>query len=180
MGFGDLPVIILVAVLLSLIGVLWGLMVTGTAFGVIMTGLGVISLAGVVVNNAIVLLDYVEKLRASGVERHEALIEAGRTRFRPVLLTAVTTILGLVPMAIGLSIDFKSMRFFMGTQSSEWWGPMAVAVVFGLAFATVLTLVVVPTIYTFFDDFGGLFRRRAAAKAPAQGNSGMLSPRPAE
>ncbi len=177
----DLPVIILVAVLLSLIGVLWGLMVTGTAFGVIMTGLGVISLAGVVVNNAIVLLDYVERLRAAGMERQEALLEAGRTRFRPVLLTAVTTILGLVPMAIGLSIDFKSMRVFMGTQSSEWWGPMAVAVVFGLAFATVLTLVVVPTIYTFFDDFGGLFRRRAPAKERARRDSGgLLNPRPAE
>ncbi len=149
----DIPLIILASVVLSLIGVLWGLLLTGTAFGIIMTGLGVISLAGVVVNNAIVLLDYVEQLRAGGTPRQEALILAGTTRFRPVMLTATTTILGLVPMAIGLSIDFRAGRVFMGTQSSEWWGPMAIAVVFGLAFATLLTLLVVPTLYTFFDDF---------------------------
>lgn len=166
----DLPLIILASVVLSLIGVLWGLIVTGTAFGVVMTGLGVISLAGVVVNNAIVLLDYVEQLRSSGRSRTDAVIEAGITRFRPVMLTAVTTILGLVPMAIGLSIDFTTGNVFMGTQSGEWWGPMAVAVVFGLAFATLLTLVIVPTLYTTIDDltggvrslFGGRARRRAA------------------
>ncbi len=163
----DLPLIILASVVLSLIGVLWGLLLTGTSFGIIMTGLGVISLAGVVVNNAIVLLDYVEKLRERGRNRHDALIEAGITRFRPVMLTAVTTILGLIPMAVGLNIDFRTMDAFWGTQSGEWWGPMAVAVVFGLAFATVLTLVVVPTMYTFFDDFlgfvGRLFRRNQAS-----------------
>lgn len=151
----DLPLIILASVVLSLTGVLWGLIVTETAFGIVMTGLGVISLAGVVVNNAIVLLDYVEQLRAAGRERQQAVIEAGVTRFRPVMLTAITTILGLVPMAIGLSIDFSTGQMFMGTQSGDWWGPMAVAVVFGLAFATILTLVVVPTLYTLFDDFSG-------------------------
>ncbi len=152
----DLPLIILASVLLSLIGVLWGLIVTETAFGVVMTGLGVISLAGVVVNNAIVLLDYVEQLRQAGRSRDEAVIEAGITRFRPVMLTAITTILGLVPMAVGLSIDFAKGKMFWGTQSGDWWGPMAVAVVFGLAFATLLTLVIVPTLYTLFDDFSGL------------------------
>lgn len=149
----DLPVIILTTVVLSLVGVLWGLILTGTAFGIIMTGLGVISLAGVVVNNAIVLLDYVEQLRTGGASRDEALLEAGTTRFRPVMLTAVTTILGLLPMALNVSIDFVQMRVFWNTQSGEWWGPMAVAVVFGLAFATLLTLIVVPTLYTLFDDF---------------------------
>jgi multidrug efflux pump subunit AcrB len=170
----DLPLIVLASVILSLVGVLWGLILTGTAFGVIMTGLGVISLAGVVVNNAIVLLDYVEQLRREGSPPEEALIQAGLTRFRPVMLTAITTVLGLLPMAVGLSIDFRSGNTYWGTPTSEWWGPMAVAVVFGLAFATVLTLIVVPTFYMLFDDFrrgsakvskklGGLFSTRNAA-----------------
>ncbi|MCK6530070.1 efflux RND transporter permease subunit [Myxococcota bacterium] len=157
------PVIILSSVVMSLVGVLWGLILTGTSFGVIMTGIGVISLAGVVVNNAIVLLDYVDQLRARGVGLEEALVQAGLTRFRPVLLTAVTTILGLVPMAVGVSVDFRRARLLIGGSSAEWWGPMAVAVIFGLAFATVLTLVLVPTLYKLWDDTGrwvrGLFSR---------------------
>jgi multidrug efflux pump subunit AcrB len=158
----DLPLIILASVVLSLVGVLWGLILTGTPFGVIMTGLGVISLAGVVVNNAIVLLDYVEQLRTRGASMREALIRAGTARFRPVILTALTTILGLVPMAIGVSIDFKKFEIIHGTQSTEWWGPMAVAVIFGLAFATVLTLLMVPTMYSILEDFRGLPARVAA------------------
>ncbi|MEM6292974.1 MAG: efflux RND transporter permease subunit, partial [Myxococcota bacterium] len=152
----DLPLIILASVVLSLVGVLWGLMITKTPFGVIMTGLGVISLAGVVVNNAIVLLDYVQQLKATGIATMEALIEAGSARFRPVMLTAATTVLGLVPMALGISIDFRNMRILEGTQSAQWWGAMAVAVIFGLAFATVLTLVLVPTLYSILDDLRGL------------------------
>ena len=143
---------IFATVVLSLIGVLWGLLVTGTPFGVIMTGIGVISLAGVVVNNAIVLLDYVQQLREAGFETREALIEAGMTRFRPVVLTALTTMLGLLPMAIGLSVDFFALEVALGTQSAQWWGPMAVAIIFGLAFATVLTLVLVPTMFTIRGD----------------------------
>lgn len=163
------PALVLGSVVLSLVGVLWGLIITGTAFGVIMTGLGVISLAGVVVNNAIVLLDYVQQLRDEGRDRDSALIEAGMTRFRPVMLTAITTILGLIPMAIGLSIDFTTMEVFWGTQSSEWWGPMAVAVIFGLAFATMLTLVAVPTFYTILDDFSALLTRVFSSESsPAQ------------
>ncbi len=175
----DLPLIVLCSVILSLVGVLWGLVLTGTSFGIIMTGLGVISLAGVVVNNAIVLLDYVEKLRERGRDRNLALVEAGVTRFRPVMLTAITTILGLVPMAIGLSIDFTGGgKVFWGTQSSEWWGPMAVAVVFGLAFATLLTLVVVPTLYTLFDDFSA-FRRRLFNRIFRSSGDGSGQPEPA-
>ena len=143
---------IFATVVLSLIGVLWGLLVTGTPFGVIMTGIGVISLAGVVVNNAIVLLDYVQQLREAGFETRDALIEAGMTRFRPVVLTALTTMLGLLPMAVGLSVDFFALEVALGTQSAQWWGPMAVAIIFGLAFATVLTLVLVPTMYTIRGD----------------------------
>lgn len=150
----DVPLIIMASVVLSLAGVLWGLILTGTAFGVIMTGLGIISLAGVVVNNGIVLLDYVQQLRfEEGREPHDALVEAGMTRFRPVILTALTTILGLVPMAAGISFDFAEFELIIGSQSAEWWGPMAVAVIFGLAFATVLTLVLVPTMYSILLDF---------------------------
>lgn len=155
----DLPLIILASVVLSLVGVLWGLMITSTPFGVIMTGLGVISLAGVVVNNAIVLLDYVEQLKERGMETYEALVEAGSARFRPVMLTAATTVLGLVPMALGISVDFRNFRILSGTQSAQWWGAMAVAVIFGLAFATLLTLVLVPTMYSILDDLGRLRKR---------------------
>jgi len=144
--------IIMLAVILSLIGVFAGLLITGTPFGVIMTGLGVISLTGVVVNNAIVLLDYMLKLRYKGMEKTKAVVTAGTTRFRPVLLTAVTTVLGLVPMATGYYFDFKNMEWITGSESSQWWGPMAVAVIFGLSFATILTLVVVPVIYSVLDD----------------------------
>ncbi len=173
-----LPIIIMASVLLSLVGVLWGLVLTGTAFGVIMTGLGVISLAGVVVNNAIVLLDYVEQLREQGVVRREALLRAGVTRFRPVMLTAITTVLGLVPMALGISIDFRNFKILIGGGSSEFWGPMAVAVIFGLGFATVLTLLMVPTLYSVFDDLGELTARitgrgKAAAAATA-GTAALL------
>jgi len=147
------PAVVLASVVLSLVGVLWGLVFTATPFGIMMTGIGVISLAGVVVNNAIVLLDYVEQLRERGMTMFDALVEAGVTRFRPVMLTAITTILGLVPMALGWSIDVRGMRFLTGGSSAQFWGPMAVAVIFGLAFATILTLVLVPTMYSIVEDF---------------------------
>lgn len=140
------PLIILTSVLLSLIGVFFGLLVTGMAFGIIMTGIGVVSLAGVVVNNAIVLIDYYNQLMTRGLSSHEALLRAGTVRFRPVMLTAITTILGLLPMATGVSFDFRKLAWDIGGESSQWWGPMAVAVIFGLGMATVLTLVVLPVL----------------------------------
>ncbi|GAB4312475.1 MAG: efflux RND transporter permease subunit [Candidatus Sumerlaeia bacterium] len=146
-----LPFIIMSSVVLSLIGVFLGLIITGEPFGIIMTGLGVISLGGVVVNNAIVLIDYIQQLRERGLDVKEALVRAGLVRFRPVMLTAVTTILGLVPMAVGVSFDFINWKWVIGAESVVWWRPMAVAVIFGLGFATLLTLVVVPTLYLFFD-----------------------------
>ncbi|PLX79350.1 MAG: AcrB/AcrD/AcrF family protein [Desulfuromonas sp.] len=139
--------IVMTSVLLSLTGVFLGLMLANMRFGIIMTGIGVISLAGVVVNNAIVLIDYINQQRRDGMELREALLHAGTVRFRPVLLTAVTTILGLLPMAVGISFDFRSFAWEVGAESADWWGPMAVAVIFGLAFATILTLVVVPVLY---------------------------------
>jgi multidrug efflux pump len=162
----SIPAIIMATVVLSLVGVLWGLILTGTAFGVIMTGIGVISLAGVVVNNAIVLLDYVEQLRERGLEVNKALIRAGMTRFRPVMLTAITTILGLVPMALGISFDFREFKLLLGGSSAQFWGPMAVAVIFGLAFATVLTLVLVPTLYSIKEDLQGVSGRVFSRLSP--------------
>jgi CzcA family heavy metal efflux pump len=140
------PLIILSSVILSLVGVFIGLLVTGTAFGIIMTGIGVISLAGVVVNNAIVLIDYYNQLLTKGMTSMDALMRAGAVRFRPVMLTAITTILGLFPMATGISFDFRKLAWDIGGESSQWWGPMAVAVIFGLGFATLLTLIVVPVL----------------------------------
>jgi multidrug efflux pump subunit AcrB/outer membrane protein TolC len=181
-----MPVIILVTVALSLIGVLWGLVITGTPFGIIMTGIGVISLAGVVVNNAIVLLDYVQQLQERGMSVQDSLVRAGITRFRPVMLTAITTTLGLVPMAAGISIDFMRLRLVFGSVSAQWWGPMAVAVIFGLSFATILTLIMVPTLYSIYDDFSGLgarirgWIRRPSTPAAATATLALLLALPAQ
>ena len=160
------PVIILSSVIMSTIGVLIGLMVFQMPFVIIMTGVGVISLAGIVVNNAIVLIDYIDVLRKrDGLNTYEALVQGGKTRLRPVLLTAITTALGLVPLAIGLNFDFfglfssLSPEFFWGGEQAAWWGPMAVAVIVGILFATFLTLVLVPVMYSLVDDLVGLFRR---------------------
>ena len=153
-------VIVMTSVLLSLTGVFLGLMITVTPFGIIMTGIGVISLAGVVVNNAIVLIDYINQLVREGMELNSALVRAGVVRFRPVLLTAGTTILGLLPMAVGVSFDFKSFAWEIGGESADWWGPMAVAVIFGLTFATLLTLVVVPVLYSLCESMRGKFWAR--------------------
>ncbi|MDD9932502.1 MAG: efflux RND transporter permease subunit [Myxococcales bacterium] len=155
----DMPLIVLGSVVMSLVGVLWGLILTRTPFGIMMTGIGIISLAGVVVNNAIVLLTYVQQLQARGLSTYDALVRAGMARLRPVLLTAITTILGLLPMALGVTFDFARLRWLVGTQSSQWWGPMAVAVIFGLAFATLLTLVMVPTAYAALEDLRALGSR---------------------
>ncbi len=140
--------IVMSSVILSLTGVFLGLMVTATPFGIIMTGIGIISLAGVVVNNAIVLIDYINQLIKEGLDVKDALVRAGTIRFRPVMLTAATTILGLLPMALGISFDFRSLSWEIGGESADWWGPMAVAVIYGLAFATILTLIVVPVLYS--------------------------------
>lgn len=160
------PMIVLTSVIMSVSGVLFGLVIFQMPFVIIMTGIGIISLAGVVVNNAIVLIDYIDILRErDGKSLFDALIEAGKTRFRPVILTATTTILGLVPLAIGFNFDFlvffgDPIEFFTnlnqyiyyGGEQKEWWGPMAIAVIVGLGFATLLTLIVVPVLYSSFDS----------------------------
>jgi multidrug efflux pump subunit AcrB len=135
-------------------------------FGIIMTGIGVISLAGIVVNNSIVLIDYIQVLRdRDGMDRRESLRVAGRTRFRPVILTAITTVLGLVPLAIGLNFDFLGLysslspELYWGGEQAAWWGPMAIAVIAGLSFATFLTLILVPVMMSMLDDIEDFFRR---------------------
>lgn len=154
--------IVMTSVVLSLTGVFLGLYIHNMPFSVIMTGIGCISLAGVVVNNAIVLIDFINEARKAGTPVTEAIVQAGVTRFRPVMLTAVTTVLGLVPMAMGISYDFRKMEWIIGGESSQWWGSMAIAVIYGLSFATLLTLIVVPTLYSLTDSLAGLFRRERA------------------
>jgi multidrug efflux pump subunit AcrB len=165
------PVIIMVSVLLSTIGVFLGLAAFKMDFIIIMTGIGIISLAGVVVNNAIVLIDYTNLVRnrrrlelglkegeyLSLKDLTESIRLAGQTRLRPVLLTAITTVLGLIPMALGMNIDYIGLfrdfnpHFYMGGDNAAFWGPMAWTVIFGLTFATFLTLVVVPVMYFITD-----------------------------
>lgn len=165
------PVIIMSAVLLSLGGVFAGLGISNMSFGIIMSGVGVISLAGVVVNNAIVLVDYILKLRARGLDLNSAIIAAGATRMRPVILTAITTILGLIPMALGWSFDFHNFEFQWESESSQWWDSMAIPVIYGLILATTLTLIVVPVLFSLTEqarDFCGhliLHLRRAHLNA---------------
>lgn len=161
------PAIIMFSVVLSTIGVFGGLATFKMDFVVIMTGIGIVSLAGVVVNNAIVLIDYIgllkkRKKKEMGLEENEDLpkdiamqciVDAGRTRLRPVLLTAITTILGLMPLAVGFNIDFISFfntfdpDIYFGGDNALFWGPMSWTVIFGLSFATFLTLVIVPSLY---------------------------------
>jgi len=162
-------------VILSLIGALLGLLIVGLPFGIIMSGIGVISLAGVVVNNAIVLLAYTRQLQARGLDLVAAAEEAGTTRLRPVLLTATTTIIGLIPMAVGISYDFHTLSWATRSESTQFWRNMAVVVMFGLAFATVLTLVVVPSLYVMLTRatlrvrswLGATHEQESEAAAPA-------------
>jgi multidrug efflux pump subunit AcrB len=163
------PLIIMTSVLFSTIGVFLGLLIFQMEFVIIMTMVGIISLAGIVVNNAIVLLDFVElkkrrKREQLGVdltidEVREAIIEAGKTRLRPVLLTAITTVLGLIPLAVGINIDFLNLfgsynpDFYLGGDSVIFWGPLSWTIIFGLIFATFLTLVVVPVMYLLTERF---------------------------
>ena len=154
------PIIIMISVLLSLIGVLIGLMITGTPFSILMTGIGIIALAGIVVRNAIVLLDFKQELERRGLERDEALVQAGLIRMRPIFLTAAATILGIVPLASGVDFDWRTFSWVIGGENSAFWRPMGVAIIFGLMVSTFLTLVVTPSIYALSDDIFKKFKRK--------------------
>ena len=173
------PFIIMTSVLFSTIGVFLGLVIFNMDFVVIMTGIGIISLAGVVVNNAIVLIDYTDLVRVRkreelGIQKGNylalpdlvaSIVEAGKTRLRPVLLTAITTVLGLIPLAIGMNINFATLlsefdpQFYVGGDNAAFWGPMAWTVIFGLTFATIITLVLVPVMYLLTDKLAIKLRR---------------------
>jgi multidrug efflux pump len=136
--------LILSAVVMSTIGVFIGLLLTNQPFGVVMSGIGVIALAGIVVNNNIVLIDTFDRLKLESRTVRDAILKTGAQRLRPVMLTTVTTILGLMPMVLGINIDFVNRSVNIGAPSTQWWTQLSTAIVFGLAFATVLTLVVTP------------------------------------
>jgi multidrug efflux pump subunit AcrB len=174
------PFIIMTSVLFSTIGVFLGLVIFNMDFVVIMTGIGIISLAGVVVNNAIVLIDYTDLVRVRKREElglsdgeilpiqasFDSIVEAGKTRLRPVLLTAITTVLGLIPLAIGMNINFATLlsefdpQFYVGGDNAAFWGPMAWTVIFGLTFATIITLVLVPVMYLLTDKLTIKLKRK--------------------
>jgi multidrug efflux pump subunit AcrB len=182
------PLIIMIAIFLSFIGVFYGLIITGWSFVIMMTMVGIISLAGIVVNNGVVLLDYTQLLIdrfkvKHGIEDHQLLsqadvksviIKAGKARLRPVVLTAITTVLGLIPLAIGLNIDFFSLftsldpKIYIGGDNVIFWGPLAWTVIFGLIVATFLTLIIVPVL--FFISYRikiGLYKSRVVAEVKA-------------
>jgi len=154
------PIIIMISVLLSFIGVLIGLMITKTPFGIVMTGIGVIALAGIVVRNAIVLLDFHKELMKRGIERDEALVQSGLIRMRPIFLTAASTILGVLPLASGVDFDWRTLSWVIGGENSAFWRPMGVAIIFGLFVSTFLTLVIIPTIYALSDNAFQKFKRK--------------------
>jgi len=179
------PFIIILSIVFSTIGVFFGLVISQMDFVVVMTGIGIISLAGIVVNNAIVLIDYINLLRQrkrteqdltertdelSNEEVKDAIVLGGKTRLRPVLLTAITTVLGLIPLAIGLNINFGSFiatwdpQIFIGGDNVAMWGPMSWTIINGLVFATFLTLIVVPVMYLLFFKLSrailGLFKKK--------------------
>jgi multidrug efflux pump subunit AcrB len=155
------PIIILSEVLFSIAGVFWGLAITGQNVSIVMTGVGIIALAGIVVKNGILLVEFTDILRAQGMPLREAIVLAGRTRLNPVILTATAATLGLIPLAIGLNIDFYELfasgnaHFFIGGESVTFWGPLAWTIIFGLVFATAITLLVVPVMYLLSETLKG-------------------------
>lgn len=166
------PLVIMLSVPLSLIGVFIGLLITQTPFSILMTGVGVIALAGIVVRNAIILLDFMKHLKGSGLSLEESLVEAGRTRLRPVVLTAIATILGVTPLATGIDFDWRNFHFVVGAESSDFWRPLGVAIIFGLSVSTFLTLVIIPTVYAWVEEaqtnIAKVFRRLSARKAETE------------
>jgi multidrug efflux pump subunit AcrB len=165
------PILIMVTVLFSLIGVLLGFIIFRMTFSVAITGVGIVALGGIVVRNGIVLLDFTDVLLAQGWKLRRAIIEGGAIRFNPVVLTAGATILGLIPLAVGLNIDFwelinlRDPHIHIGSDSVAFWGPLAWSIVFGLGFSTFLTLVVVPCMYYLLARRSILRERRKRLRA---------------
>ena len=147
------PLIILSEILFSIIGVLIGFSLFKMEISIVMTGVGVMALAGLVVRNGILLVEFTELLRSQGMPLYEAIIEAAKTRMTPVLLTTIAATIGLIPLAVGLNIDFVTLftelnpHIYFGGDNVAFWGPLSWTMIFGLIFGTFLTLVLVPTLY---------------------------------
>jgi multidrug efflux pump len=158
--------IILSEILFSIIGVLLGFALTGMTISIIMTGIGIVGLAGIVVKNGILIVEFSDVLMEEGNDAEHSVVQAGKTRLKPVLLTATATILGLVPMAVGLNIDFVTLftefdpKIWLGGDSVVFWGPLSWTIIFGLSFATFLTLVVVPAMYLIAERWRLWFKER--------------------
>ncbi len=163
-------VIILMEIVFSVIGVLLGFAFTGMTISVVMTGLGIVGLAGIVVKNGILVIEFTEELRARGMKTREALVQAGKTRIIPVLLTALAAILALVPLAIGFNINFVTLfaelnpHIFFGGDSAVFWKPLAWTIIFGLAFAFFMTLVILPSMYLIAERLKRPMRRLFGGK----------------
>jgi multidrug efflux pump len=168
------PIMVFVGILLSFGGVFWGFTIMNkilfaeVTFSIIMTGIGIVALAGVVAKNGIVLIDFINHLRKQGVPLREAVVEGGATRLRPVLLTAITAMIALVPMATGKGFDFTHFEFVWKSESSLWWEPMAWAIFWGLFFNTVLTLIAIPSFYYAWERFKEKLAKRWKARAQAK------------
>ena len=155
--------LILFAVVMSTAGVLIGLMITGQAFGIVMTGVGVIALAGIVVNNNIILIDTFDFLKTKTDSVKEAIVKTGAQRLRPVLLTTTTTVLGLLPMVTMTNIDFVTREVTRGSPDTQWWVQLSTAIVFGLIFATILTLIVTPSALMLKENVVNWYRNKVKA-----------------
>lgn len=166
--------LVLSAIVFSTAGVLIGLMVTGQPFGIVMVGVGIIALAGIVVNNNIVLIDCYNDLRRHGYSPYDAALHTGSLRLRPVILTAVTTVLGLMPMVLAMNIDLINREISFGAPSTQWWTQLSSAIAGGLSFATVLTLFLTPCLLVLGDR--KLFRRKVKSETTDQTSEVVESP----
>ena len=160
-------ILTLSTVILAVIGVLIGMIITGQKFSIIMTGTGVIALAGIVVNNAIVLIDTYNRLREEGASVHDAVLKTSAQRMRPIMLTTVTTIMGLVPMAMAVNLDFFAQTITLGSITSIWWVQLSTAIISGLAFSTLLTLILIPVMLTLPTNVMNLFNKKSTAEDQA-------------
>ena len=167
--------LVLSAIIFSTAGVMLGLLVTGQPFGIVMGGIGVIALAGIVVNNNIILIDTYNDMKAQGVAPKEAILRTAAQRMRPVLLTSITTVLGLMPMVFGLSINIIGQDVSIGAPSTQWWTQLSSAIAGGLTFATLLTLVLTPCLLMLGENASSWLRRRrerwAQQTTPAHGTT---------
>ncbi|HVW59792.1 MAG TPA: efflux RND transporter permease subunit, partial [Puia sp.] len=163
-------VIILTEILFSVIGVILGFAITKMEVSVIMTGLGIVGLAGIVVKNGILVIEFTDELRARGMKTREAAIEAGKTRIIPVLLTAMAAILALIPLAVGFNINFVTLfselnpHIYFGGDNAVFWKPLSWTIIFGLAFAFFMTLVIVPSMYVIAERLRRPMRRHWGGK----------------